>query len=177
MKVVRVMGFRSYLRLAVTALLLALSLGGCGFQLRGSELGRLSAVGITGVTVAPATYKTLRDELESYGLDTGAPEPGALEVRLLDERTRRRSVATTDVIDTAAWELRLELDVSITRGDRALVADTTLVSERVYEVDSANLSGSFEEQSRVLADMRSELVKQLVERLEAAARRDQDAAP
>lgn len=94
---------------------------------------------------------------------------GVISVTLLDERSLRRSVATTDVFDAAEYELRLELDVSVSRGEKFLVEDATLVSQRVYAVDSNNLSASYEEQALLLSEMRVDLAEQLIRRIDFLA--------
>ena len=93
--------------------------------------------------------------------------PGVLAVRLLGERSMRRSVATTRTIDAAEYELRLELDVSVSLDGVLLLEKGTLIEERVYSVDKVNLSASVEEQTIVLAEMRSALARKLIRRIEA----------
>ena len=88
--------------------------------------------------------------------------PGIPAVRLTDERSVRRSVATSSAVDAAEYELRLELDVSVEMNGAVLLESATLIEERTYAVDKVNLSGSFEEQTIVLAEMRSALARKLI---------------
>jgi LPS-assembly lipoprotein len=140
-------------------------LAGCGFQLRGTESGGLESLNIMGASAAPLTSKSLRQALEDRDVQIVPAGAGVISVHMLDERSHRRSVATTDVFDAAEYELRLELDVSISRGENFLLEDATLVSQRVYAVDSGNLSGSYEEQALLLSDMRVNLAEQLIRRV------------
>ena len=153
----------------LAALLLLLLAGGCGYQLRGSGLGDLRAISFPPEIGAPVTFRAIRNLLEASEVSIVAAGEDVVAVHLLDERSTRRSVATTDVIDAAEYELRLELDVSITRNREVLLARATLIAERVYAVDSANLSGSYEEQTLLLEEMRMELARKLARRIELVA--------
>jgi outer membrane lipopolysaccharide assembly protein LptE/RlpB len=158
--------------LVVRYVVLATLLGvaGCGFQLRGAESGRLESLNITGAAAAPLTSRYFRQVLEERDVQVVPAGAGVMSVHLLDERSHRRSVATTDVFDAAEYELRLELDVSISRGGNFLLEDETLVSQRVYAVDSNNLSASYEEQALLLSEMRVNLAEQLIRRIDFLAR-------
>lgn len=148
-----------------------LGIAGCGFQLRGTEPGGLESLNIMGASAAPLTSKSFRQALEDRDVQIVPAGTGVISVHMLDERSHRRSVATTDVFDAAEYELRLELDVSISRGENFLLEDATLVSQRVYAVDSGNLSGSYEEQALLLSDMRVNLAEQLIRRVSFLAGR------
>ena len=89
---------------------------------------------------------------------------------MLDERYYRRSFASTDASSAAEYELRLELDVSISSGENFLLEDATLVSQRVYAVDLNNLSASEEEQKLLLIEMRVSLAEQLLRRVNLLVR-------
>ena len=143
-----------------------LAIAGCGFQLRGAGSGDIQSLGIVGANAAPLTSRSFRQALANRDIQVVPADTSVLTVHLLDERSIRRSVATTDIFDAAEYELRLELDISITRGEEVLLADATLVSQRVYAVDSGNLSASYEEQSLLLSEMRENLAEQLIRRIE-----------
>lgn len=155
-------------RVGVLLLTLAL-LSGCGFQLRGADRSDLPAIHLLGAAQAPATYRVVRDELELLGVSLTPSADNALSVEITDERSLRRSVATTNVIDAAEFELRLELDVSIAQDAGSMPVENTLIVERVYAVDSANLAGSFEEQALLMQEMRAELARNLLRQIEVLA--------
>lgn len=142
-----------------------LGVAGCGFQLSGTERGGLESLNIIGARAAPLTSKSLMQALEDRDVQVVPAGAGIISVHILDERSDRRTVATTDVFDAAEYELRLELDVSISRGEDFLLEEATLVSQRVYAVDSGNLSGSYEEQAELLSAMRVNLAEQLIRRV------------
>jgi len=159
----------SSLNRSIFVVLLSLVVSGCGYQLRGSSLGDLLSISFSGTREAPVTFRAIRDTLAESNVTIVAPANDVVAVHLLGERSLRRSVATTDVIDAAEYELRLELDVSITRNEEVLLEQATLIAERVYAVDSANLSGSFEEQTLLMDEMRSELARKLARQIELVA--------
>ena len=148
-------------------LLLAILLGvaGCGFQLLGSETGRFESLNIVGAGAAPLTSRSLRQALEDRGIQIVPAGLGVISIHMLDERYYRRSFASTDVYSTAEYELRLELDVSISSGENFLLEDATLLSQRIYAVDLSNLSASDEEQKLLLTEMRISLAEQLLRRV------------
>lgn len=152
--------------------LLAILLGvaGCGFQLRGTAGDGLESLNIIGAGAAPRTSKTLVQALEERNVQILPAGEGVVSVHILDERSSRRTVATTDVYSAAEYELRLELDVTISNGENILLEGATLVSQRVYAVDSNNLSASQEEQSLLQYEMRVDLVEQLIRRVNFLAR-------
>ncbi len=150
-----------------TALVLLLStmIAGCGFQLRTADLSSIPSLQLSGAAAAPSVYRALNDMVDASGVTTDANVSNGYRVRLLDERSIRRSVATTTLIDAAEYELRLEVDFQISRGDEILVTDT-LIAQRVYSVDAVNLSGSTEEQRLVLDEMRRELSAAILRQIE-----------
>ena len=111
-----------------------------------------------------ATRSAFRTALHDRGVST-VPATGGVIVRIDDERSYRRPISTTAAIDAAEYELRIEVDIAIVANGNAVMA--TLVSEKTYSVDRSNLSGSYEEQSMLLAEMRRELASRMIRRVEA----------
>ena len=146
-------------------LAILLGVAGCGFQLLGSETGRFESLNIVGAGAAPLTSRSLRQALEDRGIQIVPAGLGVISIHMLDERYYRRSFASTDAYSAAEYELRLELDVSISSGENFLLEDATLVSQRVYAVDLNNLSASEEEQKLLLIEMRASLAEQLLRRV------------
>jgi outer membrane lipopolysaccharide assembly protein LptE/RlpB len=146
-------------------LTILLGVAGCGYQLLGSETGRFESLNIVGAGAASLTSRALRQALEDRNIQIVPTGPGVISIHMLDERFYRRSFASTDAYSTAEYELRLELDVSISSGESFLLEDATLVSQRVYAVDLNNLSASEEEQKLLLTEMRISLAEQLLRRV------------
>jgi LPS-assembly lipoprotein len=142
-----------------------ISLAGCGFQLVGFEAGDLKSVHLVGLNAAPLTSRIFRQALEERGTTIVPFEEEVISVHLHDERSFLRSFATTNVQSTAEYELRLELDFSILKGENILLEDATLISHRYHDVDPNNLSASQEEQDLLLFEMRVNLAEQLIRRI------------
>ena len=158
------MSFPEFPRILILIVLLLQA--GCGFQLKGTDVAGVEVVRLIGSSEAPATFRVLREELDARGVQTTSASDALFTIELLDEESMRRTVATTDVIDAAEYELGLELMISIYEGDEVVLENDIVVAERVYEVDTANLSGSFEEQRLLMSEMRTELAEKVIRRLE-----------
>ena len=144
-------------------------LSSCGFQLRGLDVSLLESVSVSSPPEIAATRRALQKELAVHDVAIVPRAPGVVHLAINDERSIRRPVSTTASIDAAQYELRLEADISASKDDAVLIPTATLVSERIYSVDSLNLSGSHEEQTILLSEMRTELAQHMIRRLEAVA--------
>ena len=147
-------------------LLLATLLTSCGFQLQGMDISRLESLSLSG-PVSGDMRRALEQTLEDYRVATVAAAPGVVDISLIDARSSRRPVATSARIDAAQYELRLELDVSYTLDGRSIASDISLSAERIYSVDSLNLSGSYEEQQILMSEIRDEIAGMIIRRVEA----------
>ncbi len=156
--------------------MLSLLLTGCGFQLRdrASILTDLDGVRLVAsdelAAVRDAFHRALRDR--GAGLLEPAPSPAEgrlILVRLLRETSTRRSVLTSASLDAAEYVLRLEVDLSVQVEASSSPGMVTLATERTYSVDPANLSASYEEEALLLDEMREELARRMVRRVESAA--------
>ena len=154
---------RGCVRSALLAFLI--SLAGCGFQLVGFEGSNLKSLHLVGLSNAPLTSRILRQAFEERGTAIVPFGEEVISVHLQDERSSRRSFSTTNTLSTAEYELRLELDVSILKGENMLLEDATLISQRYHDVDPNNLSASQEEQELLLFEMRVSLTEQLMRRI------------
>lgn len=146
----------------IAGLLVAL-LTGCGFQLSGTSLEGIGPVSVTSTISSRDIADLVKEELSYAGVAVSSAAPQYV-IELLDERNQRRSVSTSALVDAAQFELRMEVDVLLPGRNLPI----TLVVERVYAVDAANLTGSYEEQSLLMTEMRRELARQLLRSLESA---------
>ena len=153
-----------FLRRLALVVLLA-SLAGCGFQLRGTDLAELGSVQLSGVS--GDARRALVDAFAGQGITVESAASEGIRVRVEDQRSIRRPVATSASIDAAQYELRIELDYHISKGSTVIAPLTTIAAERIYAVDSLNLSGSYEEQQLLLAEMQTDLAGQIIQRIES----------
>lgn len=142
----------------------------CGFQLRDSNLSSIERIHVTGDYLRSPLGQTLVSELQRQGVEITAAQPGVITLYLNDEHSSRRRIATSAQIDAAEYELRLVTSFMVARDGIQYLEDLTLATERVYEVDRSNLSGSHEEQRLLLSEMRLDLARQIIGSLDAVLR-------
>ena len=70
---------------------------------------------------------------------------------------------------TAQQEIRLSITILFEQGEQMLIRPETLSVERTYFEDVENIAGNQEEVVIIRAEMRGELVNQIMRRLEAAS--------
>ncbi|WP_397451234.1 LPS assembly lipoprotein LptE [Pseudomonas sp. NA-150] len=145
---------------------LAILLSACGFQLRGTGTTALtlkeldvSARDAYGQTVTELT-KTLKNS--GVNVHQGAE----YKLFLASENESSRSLSYNGSNRSAEYELTDTLNYEL-RGERGLLLleDKTQV-QKVYVQDSNNLAGSDQEASQIRREMRSQLVQNMVLRLQ-----------
>ena len=146
--------------------LLATLLGGCGFQLQGTDVRELESVSLSG-SAAGQTRKMLVRSLQNYGVKIVSAGPGIIDINLIDSHPSRRPVSTSARFDTAQYELRLDLIIRVTLDSKPINNDISFHADRIYSVDSFNLSGSFEEQQILMSEMGNEVADMIIRRLES----------
>lgn len=155
----------------LSALLPALLLAGCGFQLRGMDLR--SSVATAYVESAPrhGFADPLRVALVRAGVELlDTPAADALVIQLLDERRSRRSVSVSDRALAAEYEVQIGVLYGVRDGSgRQLVEPQWLERERVYRADRDNILGSSEERALLEREMQTELIQQIIRSLDALA--------
>ncbi len=150
-----------------TVLLLCVLLAGCGFALRNAD-----GIG--------ADYQTLvldidRPNSELARLLLRSLEAAKVSVvstnapilSLTNERSVSRPVSINPRARAAQYEIRLSVDVTLVREEEVLLTPQTLQVERSYFEDIANIVGNQQEVEIITAEMRRDLVNQLLRRLQA----------
>lgn len=155
----------------VSLLLLALVLGSCGFALRGSDAVSASFRELVLNLEQPNSElgRLVQRSLESAGVDTH-PAPGAsvATLNLGSEQLISRPVSVNPRARAAQYDIRLSVPVSLVRAGEFLITEQNLMVERRHFEDIANIAGNREEVEIIAAEMRRDLVNQLMRRLEAA---------
>ena len=75
-------------------------------------------------------------------------------------------ISTSARIDAAQYELQLDVDVEFTLDGNPIGSYVAFSVDRIYSVDSVNLSGSYEEQDILMSEMGDEVVTKIIRRLE-----------
>ncbi|MBQ61251.1 MAG: hypothetical protein CMQ19_04155 [Gammaproteobacteria bacterium] len=163
---------KGIMRPTLLILLICICITGCGFQLRGSGSfeSALSTLHITAVN----RYADLHQNLERGFSQSGVSIVGvgaAYALAIEAEEYSRRAVATTSTISVAEYELRLEVEIALENatGD-IVIPSTSVVTERTFTFNNSSLVGSNEEQATLLEEMRSDLVLQIMRRVDASVR-------
>lgn len=160
-------------RLLITCCI-AISLSACGFSLRGSDVlaSRFQVIQLNIQQPNSEFSRLLRRSLEVADVD--------VETVLLDstnsdspvlmigiEQRVSRPITINPRARAAQYEMRLSIDIALGSVEDYLISPETLVVERVYFEDIANIAGTQEEVEIITIEMRRELVNQLMRRLEA----------
>jgi LPS-assembly lipoprotein len=146
----------------------------CGFNLRGdtvlsarfpelqlnlqqpnSELSRelLLSLERSGIRVTEGAASTSQQALPELSVST--------------EFLSNRPVTVNPRARAAQYELQLAVTATLTANGETLLAEQTLVAERIYFETTATIAGSMEEVEIIQSEMRRDLVSQLLRRLEA----------
>jgi len=144
---------------------LAVMLSACGFHLRGTGTNELSIkeLDLTARNAYGDTVNQLRDALKSSGVNvhTGSP----YKLVLADEQETQRAASYAGSARSVEYELNTTLSYEI-RGsnDESLLADKLEV-RKVYVHDGNNITGSGQEATQIRAEMRRDLVQNMILRL------------
>ncbi len=147
---------------------LLLALPACGFTLRGAQEGALpfTSVQLQAAQANSSFLQQLREALLSAQVSTGnGQSPYAL--RIGAEQSDTRTASVNGRARAAQYDLQLAVEVSLERDGVALYGPQVLSAQRSYFEDIANIAGSTEEMEMLRAEMRQELVQQLLGRLRA----------
>ena len=153
---------------SLTGLLLVMMatlLSACGFQLRGtgSDAFALRELDLKARNAYGDTVKDVRRTLENSGVRVHGGAP--YQLVLVSEGQKQRTASYTSAARSAEFELTASLAYEI-RGDKLLLLSDMVETQKSYVHDSNNLAGTDQEAERVRAEMRRELVQQLVLRLQ-----------
>ena len=145
---------------------LAALLSACGFQLRGTGDTQfaLKELNVTARNTYGETVQQLRDVLESNDVKVYAGAPYKLV--LSNESENRRSASYNSGARTAEYELTMALDYQIRGAQNLLLTSNRIEVQNYYQQDDNNLIGSDQEAALLRSELRSDLIQQLVQRLQ-----------
>ncbi len=151
-------------------LLLPILLGSCGFALRGSDAvsANFSELALNLEQPNSEFSRLLRRSLDVANVETtigmSATTP---TLNLSNEQIVSRPVTVNPRARAAQYEIRLSLQMSLVLNGDFLIPQQSLIVQRNYFEDIANIAGNREEVEIITAEMRRDLVNQLMRRLEA----------
>ena len=154
-------------------LVLALALQSCGFALRGSDAisANFSSLVLDLQQPQSEFSRLLQRSLEMADVDINsrldADGDSLPLLAVANERVSNRPVTINPRARAAQVEIRLSVDITLTSGESDLIPAETLMVDRVYFQDIENIAGNQEEVQIITAELRRELVNQLMRRLES----------
>ena len=153
---------------------LFLVLSSCGFSLRGSEVFSTNFSELQLYSEQPNSElaRLLGRSLESAEVNITLVNLDEVEsnialLGIANEKLVSRPVTINPRARAAQVELRLSVDMGLLLGKQALLEPETLFVERTYFQDVENISGNQEEVEIISAEMRRELINQMMRRLVA----------
>ena len=147
-----------------------LLLTGCGFQLRSWDLASAYRIAHIESDVHSSIERDLRGAFESAGL--AVVEEGEADLYLTIEREdfEQRSGMYTGDGRVAGYQLRLRVVYRATNASgESLVSSRTLLEERSFPLNRANVLGSDAEKRLLMQEMRDDIVERIVRTLALVA--------
>jgi len=145
---------------------LAVLLSACGFQLRGTGTNELTIkdLDLTARDAYGDIVTQLRQILESSGVKIHSGAPYTLD--LVNEDESEPSLSYSGASGSSEYEITTTLNYQI-RGDHHLpLLEDKLRVQKIYIHDGNNLMGSDQEVQQARKEMRSQLVQNMVLRLQ-----------
>jgi len=147
-----------------------LLLTGCGFQLRSWDLASAYRIAHIESDVDSSIERDLRGAFESAGL--AVVEEGEADLYLTIEREdfEQRSGMYTGDGRVAGYQLRLRVAYQANNAiGKSLVSSRTLLEERSFPLNRANVLGSDAEKRLLMQEMRDDIVERIVRTLALVA--------
>jgi len=156
-------------RLILAAMVILLS--ACGWQLRNSQLipSNIGSLHIATQAADNIFVSELARALDVYGVDVASNMAEAnFTVVIVDFRENRRIGTLNSSARAAEYQLNEDVDFLITDpSGKPLTNLLTASVERSYEIEETDILSSDNEERQVRAEMREEIVRQILNRLKA----------
>jgi LPS-assembly lipoprotein len=151
----------------------SLSLMSCGFHLRGTETSRVQL---------PPTYLTgpvgpLQREVRHYLTVSEVPvvearKDAQLVIDLIGEDVQRRVLSVGSTGKVEEYEVHYGATYAVERGNgKSLIPKETLGQQRSYSFNESDVLAKDAEQERLVQDMRRDVVRQMMLRLQSVLKR------
>lgn len=163
----------------LAAAILLLLLAGCGYHLRGSQekMAALPPVHVGGDQSVPL-YGALRQSLQDSGTPLVAEEEAQLLLNLLSENRDRRVLSVSGAAKVQEYELIYSATFELTdRAGKPLLPRQTIRKVRDVRFDETAVNSLVSESRQLYNDMRAEVVRAIMRRVQAAARDLEPPAP
>ena len=164
-----VLSWRVFPLFAVCGLLL---LGACGFHLRGSETSRVQLPPTYLAGTPGPLQRAVRHYLNVSGVSVVEVRKDAqLVINLIGEDVQRRVLSVGSTGKVEEYEVHYGATYALTRGNgESLIPAETLGQQRSYSFNEANVLAKDAEQDRLVQDMRRDVVRQMMLRVQSVLR-------
>jgi LPS-assembly lipoprotein len=153
-------------RTAAIWVLGAASLGGCGFQLRGTAELPFSRIALEGFGERSPLAEELKRTLSQSAQVLASPAQAQVVLHALSDRRERSVVASTTAAQVRELQLRVRLEFRLTTpGGRELIPATELLLARDMSYSETLALAKEYEETQLLRAMQSDIVAQLMRRL------------
>jgi LPS-assembly lipoprotein len=154
-------------RAAALSLLCAIALGGCGWQLRGTADLPFSSIALEGFAPRSPLAEELKRTLAQSAAVVSGPAQAQVVLHALTDRRERSVVASTTAAQVREVQLRVRLEFRLaTPGGRELIPATELLLTRDMSYSETVALAKEYEEAQLLRAMQSDIVSQLMRRLE-----------
>ncbi len=162
--------FAMRLRLVALCFLVSLGLGGCGFQLRASQVMPFKTIAITperGGGVAADLSRYFSDSLRSVAPGIGQEAPEVI-LDILQEQREKIVVGVNTSGQVREYQLRLTVTFRVrTPQGRELIGSTAIEQSRDISFNESAVLAKESEEVLLYRDMQTDVVQQLLRRLAA----------
>lgn len=152
----------------IALLLTTTMLTACGWHLRGSIAlpEDLNSIHLSAEDTHGSLINDMQRALVSNNISVVNNSADAnYSIKLLGERSERRAASVGGDALASEYELTMEVDYSIDRGEETLLEKDTARTIRTYDYNRNQVLGSSGEEDIIKAEMRNELIQQIVRRL------------
>ena len=155
-----------FIRYAACCILL---LSGCGFHLRGTETSRVQLPTTYLAGVAGPLQQEVRRYLNISAVPLVEKEKDAqLVIDLIGEDIQRRVLSVGSTGKAVEYEVHYDATYAVERGTgESLIPKVTIGQQRSYSFNEANVLAKDREQERLVQDMRHDVVRQMMLRLQS----------
>lgn len=153
--------------IAVSAI--AISLGACGFQLRGAPpvSSALEPLDVDCQESVPTSLcQSVQEQLELGGVELATGQNAGYHLKIQNFERDRRASAITVQAAAAEYTLRHSVDLELISSDKVpIIASTSLTTTESYRYDETNVLAKQREEENLQRQLNDRLAQQIIFRL------------
>lgn len=160
--------------LAITGLLLTTLVTSCGWHLRGTgTVDNVSSVHISSQGRFGSFYEALSRSLQANDITVVENATDAqYNIVILDQKYSRKTASVSVTVRVSEYQLTEEVTIMILAANgRPLLQRTTLSTDRFFDFDENDVQSKEDEANLLRREMQSDLIRQIISRLDAVANR------